>query len=131
MNVKEYQDCYYEMSGKASEIGRTLGLAGLGVIWIFKLESAEGVRLAQTLVEAAIWIVAALALDLLQYLYLAITWLAISYVFERKHGHEASGLNHSAWLPRIGEFIFAAKIICLGVGYWHIFSFLAERIKVA
>lgn len=131
MNVKDYQDCYYDMTRTASEIGRTLGLAGLGVIWIFKLDSPEGVSLAKGLVQAAIWIVSALALDLVQYLYLAVTWLAISYVYERKHGHEATGLTHPALLPRVAELIFAAKIVCLGVGYWHIFGFLAERIRVA
>jgi hypothetical protein len=130
MNVKEYQQCYYDMSGKASDIARTLSLAGLGVIWIFKLDEPEGVRLAQVLVKAAMWIVAALAIDLLQYLYLATVWLVISYVFERKYGHQRQDLRHSPWWPRIGEMIFAAKIACLVIGYWLIAGFLIARIRI-
>jgi hypothetical protein len=130
VKVADYQNAYYDMSGKASDIARTLSLAGLGLIWIFKLDDPEGVRLAVDLVRAAAWIVAALILDITQYLYLSVVWLAVSYVYEKKYGHAADNLSHSPWLPRVAEMIFAAKIICLAVGYWLIGSHLLERIRI-
>lgn len=130
MKVADYQRDYYEYSGLASGVARPLGLAGLGIIWIFKLDEGSGILLPDTLVRAAAWIVIFLGLDLLQYLYLAVTWLIIGYVYEKKYGHDAEGLSHSKWLPRVGEIIFALKMIALVCGFIQIGMFLWDRLFI-
>jgi preprotein translocase subunit Sec61beta len=130
VKVKDYQDCYYEYSGKVSEIGRTLSLAALGLIWIFKLDDPNAIKLDPQLVKAALWIVLTLSLDLIQYVYLTYAWWFVSYRYEKKYGHDAENLRHSRWLPGIGEIIFFMKIATLSIGYWTLGGFLWGRLLV-
>ena len=72
MNLSDARGHYEYHSGKVSEVCRQLGYAGIAVVWIFKVDGVNAVP--QPLVLPTVMLVAALALDLLQYVYAAIAW---------------------------------------------------------
>lgn len=78
MTLKDFREAYYTLSGKASDITRQLGFAGLGAIWIFKYGSAGSERVPNELVPAAVAIVLALLLDFLQYAVGSLVWGAFA-----------------------------------------------------
>lgn len=49
MKLKDTRDAYYLYTGKTSDIIRYLGLAGIGIIWIFRVEGTDKISLAQNL----------------------------------------------------------------------------------
>lgn len=85
MKLKDYRETYYLHSGKASDIARQLGFAGIALIWAFKIQIVEGnYYLPPDLFLAGILIVIGLALDLLQYVSATIIWGSYSRYQERR-----------------------------------------------
>lgn len=74
MKLKDARDNYYFYTGKASELVRQLGLAGIAVIWLFKKEVAGVPKIPEELLLPLVLIVLGLALDLLQYVSASIIW---------------------------------------------------------
>lgn len=66
MKLKDARDNYYFYSGKASDIARQLSFAGLGVVWIFKIDSASGPVVPSRFVLPTLLILVALSCDFLQ-----------------------------------------------------------------
>ncbi len=67
MTLKEAREAYYEHSGKASDVLRQLGVAGIGVIWVFKAEVHGAMVIPRPLLLPALLLVGGLFLDLLQH----------------------------------------------------------------
>ncbi len=74
---------YYELSGKASDAARQLAFAGIAVIWVFKSETNGVVSVPDELLLPGLLIVAALFVDLLQYVAAAALWGAFARAKER------------------------------------------------
>jgi hypothetical protein len=128
MKIQEYWDCYYEMSGKASEIARSLSLGALALIWLFKLETPSGDRLPPELILPAAFVVSSMLLDFLQYGYLALAWRIYARMLE-VHDPDPDKIHvHSPKIPRVAEIIFAAKVIALLVGYAFLVEYLWRRV---
>jgi hypothetical protein len=85
MQLSDARSAYEALSGKASDIVRQLSLAGIGLIWIFRMGSDKEPVIDQGLLRAALFIFLALLLDFLQYLTGTIIWF-LYFRFKETHG---------------------------------------------
>jgi hypothetical protein len=67
MKIKEARVELAFYSGKLSDIVRQLGLTGLAVIWVLRIQSPIGNSIPNWLIPAGLLILFGLAIDLLQY----------------------------------------------------------------
>ena len=128
MKLEEYRKKYYEASAKTSELVRQLGLAGIAVIWVFKADQGGKEILNPLLLRAGVFIVVALGLDLLHYIYRTLAWGLFTWSKERQ------GLTSDVILkaPRKVNWasiaLFWGKIIAMLVAYYYLIRFLYERL---
>lgn len=128
MKLSEIRKSYEDLTGKLSDINRQLCFTGFGIIWIFNKTSNE-LSVPQDLYLPAVWLILALFIDVLQYVYSSIAW-AIYYTSKRKDDknddevevNENTIINYPTW----GLFIL--KIIAMCIGFFQIGCFLISKI---
>lgn len=113
MKLREIRDDMYVYTGKASDIARQLCFSAIAVVWVFRV---SGQPLAELLVWVAFFAIFSLALDLFQYLYLALVWAGVNW-YHRKRGVELdddvvvppilAGLGWIPWFSKIATMIVA------------------------
>lgn len=74
MRLSDVRQTYYDHSGKASEIVRQLGFAGIALVWLFKTGADGRWLVPRDLLPAAVCIAIGLSLDLLHYFVGAVVW---------------------------------------------------------
>jgi len=127
--IDDYKKDYEYYTGKASEIGRSLALGGIAVIWIFKTTSSDGsLKLPSLLLAPLIWLVITLVLDLMQYIVGGLIWL-IYYRYKefqiKKDKIQANdNIEAPNVLPIIIHLIYWSKLISIIVAYCLLLSFL-------
>lgn len=82
MNREIIRDTYYQLSGKLSDISRQLDFAGIALIWLFKVEMGGKHAIPSALLLPAALLVAALSVDLLQYIYSCAAWGVYNRILE-------------------------------------------------
>jgi hypothetical protein len=135
VNLQDARENYYFYTGKASDLARYLGFAGLGLIWIFATELTDQQRIPTSLVPAAIFIVIGLALDLLQYLVAGASWGIFQRVKERqltqaRVNGEAIEEDFEApdWINWPTIFFYWSKMVAMATAYFYILTFLVRRL---
>ena len=128
MTLKDFREAYYTLSGKASDITRQLGFAGLGAIWIFKYGSAGSERVPNELVPAAVAIVLALLLDFLQYAVGSLVWGAFARYKERKGVGDADTVVAPLWFNWPALLFFWAKLPIMCYAYYILLTYLAGKV---
>jgi hypothetical protein len=124
MKMEDVLDHYQYYSGKASDIVRQLGFAGVALIWVFRTDVGGKHTIPQQLLPAAESIVFALGLDLLHYVSGTLIWGIYN---SRK---EAAGTDNDTdfMAPRpinwATLFFFWAKILAMISAYVYILRFL-------
>lgn len=128
MQLADAKSAYEALSGKASDIVRQLGLAGVGLIWFFRVGAEKTPALEQDLLRAALFIFLALSLDFLQYLVGTIIWSSY-FRYKEKHGTSAGDeflapeqLNWPTWIL---FYLKSAVMLVAYIGY--IVPFLVRR----
>ena len=121
--VENYREAFYEFSGKASDISRQLAFADIAVIWLSKTDTPTGhLTIPHQLILPGILVVAALAVDLLQYITASFIWRSYYRYLERNHISEVE--RHNVWLERPIDWLFRIKIVLVIVAYILILLFL-------
>jgi hypothetical protein len=117
IKLSEAREAYEALSGKASDIIRQLSLAAIGLAWIFHTGDAANIALDVRLKRGVIFAVAALFVDLLQYLIGTALWASF-HSLERHRGKlntddvkRPLAINWPAWT------LFAVKAVLMGVSY--------------
>ncbi|MFD6970589.1 hypothetical protein [Streptomyces sp. NPDC059949] len=132
MKLEDARTAYYDASDKASEISRSLALAGIGIVWLLAGGlTASGIKLTQDELWALILLAASLSFDLAQYLYKTIAWS--SWARSKEAGAPPDGdvgkakasINRPTWL------FFTLKMMCMAAAYYFIFADLVSRLSVA
>jgi hypothetical protein len=128
MKLSDTKAAYEALSGKASDIVRQLSLAGVGLIWLFKTETASAAMLDIHLLRAALFIFLALFLDFLQYLFGATIWFVYFRYKEKKGTTEKNEFEAPASLNWITWALFYLKATFLLIAYvGYIIPFLASK----
>jgi hypothetical protein len=132
MKLKEYRDSYYFYSGKASDIGRTLALSAIAIVWIFKVDAKDGsYGFAAPLLLVAWGAVGTLFFDILQYSWGALIWGAWSRIKERRGVMGDDEIDAPAWFNWLTIFFFWVKLVLIGIVYIQLIAFLAGRFHAA
>jgi hypothetical protein len=125
LTISQGYQAVYDFTGKASEINRSLALAGIAVIWVFKTGDGSSQKVPGELVPPAFALVVALGLDLLQYVVAATVW----YFFTRSKetgGVETFSAPSGINLP--ATIFFMLKIVATIVAYVYLLVFLLPKI---
>jgi len=124
MKLKDARDAYDFFTGKTSDVIRYLGLAGIGIIWIFRVEGTDKISIPQNLLFPVALLVIGLAFDLLQYLTASVVWGAYHTHKERlgtKEDEEFKAPRQINWLTNT---FFGLKIIPIVWAYILILKYL-------
>jgi len=130
MKLERVRETYDYHSGKVSEIVRQLGLAGVALIWIFKVDGPDGtIRIPFELLVAARYIVAALAIDLLHYLIGTALWGLFNKFKEHQRIGEAKDFEAPGILNYPAILAFWSKVVLMGLAYWNMLAYLSSRVS--
>jgi hypothetical protein len=118
MKLSEFRSTYQELSGKASEVARSLAFAGIALVWVFKT-GADVPRPPPGLIAPTILLTAGLACDLIQYVYSAAAWGIFARIHERRLQdlQEDPDLDAPAWINWPTLFFFWTKLVCVAAAY--------------
>jgi hypothetical protein len=121
---------YYDHSGAASSAARKLGFTGIALVWIFSgggTDNAQQVQIHGHYLWPLALLVLALAVDFVQYVYLAGAWWGWSRHRER-HGRADVSEPAPHWINRGGEICWVVKIALVAVGYVWLLVALSEQL---
>jgi hypothetical protein len=126
VKLQDYRNDFYTYSGKASDLNRQLGFAGIALIWLFKKDVAGIPAIPGELIIPGVLIVASLTLDMVHYSVASIIWRCFYRRKEDAGVSEGQELDHSVWLERPIWLLFVAKIGCVVAAYCYLFSYLIK-----
>lgn len=112
-------------SGKSSEINRQLALAGIAVIWVFKIDTSGQTIVPGALVIPGLLLITGLAFDLLQYVIAGEVWRRITSEKERAG---ISEFTVKPWVNVFGDTLYWLKITATVIAYGFLIRFLANRL---
>jgi len=128
--LKDFRTDYQQLSGIASEVSRQLGFAGIAIIWIFKVDSANNTFvLAPELYYAGAFIVLSLALDLLQYLSGSLIWGVYWRYKEKKGVAENSEIKAPRCFNWPAVTFFWLKLVLMVIAYYQLLDFMLSHIS--
>ena len=118
MKIKDCRESYYYNTGKASDICRNLGFAGLALIWALRITTQEGTIIPDILRWAGVLLVLGLALDFLQYIFGTIVWGSYHRIFkERKGVLEEKDFLAPFWINYPANTCFVLKQISIFIAF--------------
>ena len=128
MNKNNLLENYQYYSGKASDIVRQLGFAGIAVIWIFKYTNNGKQIVPSELIPAAILIVLSLSFDFLHY----VIGSLILGLYHRIKEYQNTKEDDDFIAPRIINwptiFFFWGKILLISKAYYLILNYLMQQV---
>jgi len=113
---------YYLYSEKASDISRSIGFAGLGVIWIFQQDYEGKPIISPELVRAGIFIVIGLGIDLIHYVSKTFYWAYRAYADTESQPEKDQKLG----MTTIGFLL--GKFASMLYAYWCLTHYLSTHI---
>ncbi len=129
MQLKEYKNDSYEFTEKTSNIARQLSLAGIAIIWIFKITKFDKPLIPEELIMPLSLFISSLFFDFIQYLVSSLIWFFFFTFHEYKNGgNTEADIKSSEWLSLPGWVFFILKIIFLIYGYILLFNYLLFKI---
>jgi hypothetical protein len=129
VKLKDARDAYYTYSGKLSDIVRQLSFAGIAVIWIFRASSENGGIVFQAvLIWPLLFLVVALALDLLHYLYGSIAWSLFAHCADKKGKRDEDEVEPHESINWPSNVFFYSKAAFCVIAYILLIMFLKGKI---
>lgn len=126
--LKEARDYFTE---KVSDVTRQLNLAGLGIIWIFRIGGKEngGVLWADFFLVPMLLLVLALGFDVAHYMYYAFNWDA-EYKKCLKNGipENEEIPNWDSSIVDLGRWFFRGKVLLTAVAFLMLVSMIAAAL---
>lgn len=123
--LSKYREDYYYFSGKASDIARQLGFAGIVIIWIFKTGDSSMPQLPKELLPPLSFFVIGLALDLLHYVISTVIWGRFQRREEKKLTDisEDPEISAPAYYNWPSNTLFWVKLLSIACGYVLLITF--------
>jgi hypothetical protein len=117
MTRKDAREIYSKASGTLSDVTRKLGLAGVAIVWIFKVgeSNAAGVEFRREFFLPLVLFILALGLDLLQYTYKSAAWAIFHRLKEREKSDDFEAPDAINW-PTLGFFWGKVGLTVIGYG---------------
>ncbi len=122
--LKDFRESYYEFSGKASDVARTLALSGLAIIWIYnKVDKDGNTYIPEVFFLPAALLVLALAFDLLQYVVASLVWGQFHRSMEKRGKTDDDELAAEPWRNYPQTMFFILKLIAVAAAYFLLLQF--------
>lgn len=128
MKLKDIRETYYTHTQKASDLSRYLALAGIGLVWIFRIQAADKLSLPKDLILPTLLLTVGLSLDLLQYIAGSIIWGAYNRHKEKSGAKESDEFKCPRALNWPTLFFFWSKLISIALAYYLILAFLRRTL---
>ena len=117
MKVQDCRNAYEFNSGKASDVSRNLGFAGLALVWAFRVSSGESVTIPLDLRCAGVFLVVGLAMDFFQYVVATIVWGVYHRLKEKELGSSSKDFGAPGWINYPANAFFYLKLTAISVAY--------------
>lgn len=117
-----------DATGKASDVGRQLGFAGIATAWLLRGEGAQ--PLDSALLYALTLLALALLVDFMQYVYCSIIWKAFYNEQFKKHRSDDVFVDIPDHLSERAYRFFWAKIVLLFLGYGWLVLGAVKQLQV-
>jgi hypothetical protein len=131
MTLDDARSAYEALSGKASDIMRQLGLAGIALIWLFRVDTPKGPTLDSGLLRGAVFVFSAVICDFLQYAIGATIWFRYFRHEENQGRDDDAQFKAPAWLNWPTWTLFFLKVAAVLVAYFgYIIPYLVGRFAV-
>ncbi|MBU8920576.1 MAG: hypothetical protein KOO63_01835 [Bacteroidales bacterium] len=125
MKLENALESYYYNTGKVSEAVRSLALAGIGIIWVFRVPESKGFEVVGDLYLPAALFAISLALDLLHYVAGTVIWGTYHrYKETRSNVDKETEFLAPLWLNWPTNVLFWAKTIVIVPGFYVLIKFL-------
>lgn len=129
MTLKDARESYYIYSGKASDVLRQLGVAGMGVVWVFKVQANGTSAIPRPLLFPALLLVIGLFLDLLQYVLASAAWGSFARVLERRGTPADAAISAPVWLNWPALACFWGKVLAILWAYAVIGAYVHSVVR--
>ena len=126
VTLKEGFDARDLFTGKASEITRQLGFAGLAIIWVFKSGQGTEYSVPKDLLLPALMLTVGLTLDFLHYVAAGALWQWFTKSAQKARKEE---FDAPAWINPVTWTFFILKITAIVAAYSYLILFLARLFK--
>ena len=126
MKLEEIREAYYFRSGKASDICRQLGFAGIALIWVFKEDANE--VLDTGLVWPGLLIVISLSFDFLHYYVGAMIWGSFHRSHEVDGKTEGDDISVPASINYFNNLMWFFKCLLMMVAYCFLFIYIVGEL---
>lgn len=130
MILSEAKSTYYELTGKASDVNRQLGFAGIAIVWIFCSVKNGMLNIPEKLILPTLLIVISLGFDLLQYISGSIVWGWFHRYNERIGISENAEVFASKYLNYPQNGFFVLKIFSMLLAYLFLMLFLLSSMYI-
>jgi hypothetical protein len=125
--INECEKEYQLMSGKASDVGRQLSLAGIAIVWMFKPGNNLNLVMPGYLLIPLFLFSLSLFFDLLHYICSAVVWGCFHRIAEKKGKEPESELTIPSWSLWPSLTLFSLKLLYVIVGYLFVFVFFISK----
>ena len=130
MELKDAREAYKTNSLKAGDVARQASFAGIALIWIFKSQKEGVFVLHNDLLWPALFFVASLALDLLQYIGATLIWGYFHREKEKELGKDFKGdIAASKKLNWPAITFMWLKFVTVICGYAALLSYVLSVLK--
>ncbi|MGX8286483.1 hypothetical protein [Xanthomonas oryzae] len=129
-NLKEYQQAYRDLSGKASELVRQLSFAGIAFVWVLKKDGAGLDSVPSDLHLPALIFAIALLTDYLQYVAGALMWGVYSRFKERNGQVPSDTLIAPSYINLPQNVFYFSKQFFVMAAYFFICKYLLTSTKI-
>jgi len=132
--LQQFRDFHNDATSKLSENTRTLALSAIAIVWVFKTDVDGNFALPNQLYWPLVLVIAALALDFIQYLYKVFVW---KYLFEREEKRlerneitEDTDLYVDSNWNVAAYVLFYLKLVAVIFAYGNLLVYLSSAIKL-
>lgn len=129
MDLADYRETYYTLSGKASDITRQLAFAGIALIWIFRGTSSGPLAVPGELLIPAGLLALALSFDLAQYAFGAAIWAIFVRVSEGNGIEDDTEVSAPMYFNWPALLFFWLKIFFLLLAYFLILRYIYTQLS--
>lgn len=129
--LSDFRDAYYTFTGKVSDNVRSLSIAAVAIVWVFKKDITGGlVELPHELYYSLLFVFCALALDFCQYVYGSIAWGSFCRSQEKKGIADDKEIEANPYMNWPTNILFYLKIASVIFAYVSILNFLVCKIVI-
>jgi hypothetical protein len=123
MTISDLKEEYYYASGMVSTVVRQMGLAGIAVIWIFKVgkDQSGGIPFTPAMLVPLRLFILVLVADLLQYAFKSAVWGAIHAYYWNKFKDPERTVHPSGFWNWPTDILFWAKTGLCVFAYYQLF----------